>query len=255
MIELRQVNKSFHHQGHSQPAIIDATFTVNTNEILGIIGKSGAGKSTLLRTINLLSRPDDGEVWVNQQNLCALSANELTQARRRIGMIFQQFNLLQQKTVADNIALPLQLQRIDPALIEQRVTTLLNQTGLTAHRHHYPHQLSGGQKQRVAIARALANQPSVLLCDEATSALDPHTARHIINLIKQLQRDLQLCVVFITHDIELIRDLADRVIVINQGRIVEQNDTNSLLTQPKTAFTRELIAAHSTPGVAHAVNQ
>ncbi len=243
MIKINNVTKTYTHNNQVHHALQSINAEVSENEIIGIIGKSGAGKSTLLRCLNALEKPDQGEVWVNDQNLAMLSTNELTQARQRIGMIFQHFNLLSSKNVFDNIALPLQLKRQPKIEINRTVKTLIQLVGLQDHTHKYPSQLSGGQKQRVAIARALVNDPSVLLCDEFTSALDPETTRGIIKLLKKIQRERQITIVFITHDIEVIKQFADRVWVIDEGKLIEDQTVANLFKSPQTTFTQELIQA------------
>jgi D-methionine transport system ATP-binding protein len=214
---------------------------VPPGQVFGVIGRSGAGKSSLVRTINLLNRPTQGRVLVNDQDLTALSTPDLRRARHDIGMIFQHFNLLSSRTVFDNVALPLQLLHERPALIKARVDELLDLVGLYDLRERYPAQISGGQKQRVGIARALATRPRVLLSDEATSALDPETTRSILALLRQINRDFGLTILLITHQMQVIKQVADQVAVIEDGRIVEQDAVIRVFTQPQHAVTRSLV--------------
>lgn len=240
-IQLSQLNKSYQTQTGTVLALKDIDLEVQPGEIFGIIGKSGAGKSSLLRCVNLLEQPTSGVVRVAGQTLTALTAKELRVARRSIGMIFQHFNLLSSATVYENIALPLHLAGYDKQRIETRVRYLLQLTHLEDKRSHYPYQLSGGQKQRVAIARALANHPSVLLCDEATSALDPATTQSILELLNDINRELQLTILLITHEMEVIKTICDRVAVLDQGQIVEQSKVIDFFIQPQTAIGACLI--------------
>ena len=222
MIELRGITQTY--QGSQGPveALKGIDLTIQPGEVFGIIGKSGAGKSSLVRVINLLNRPTTGQVIVGGQDLTQLNDAQLREARREIGMVFQHFNLLSSRTVFDNAALPLELAGMDKAAIRARVNPLLELVGLAHLADRYPAQISGGQKQRVGIARALASRPKVLLSDEATSALDPETTRSILDLLRQVNRELGLTVVLITHQMQVIKQVADRVAVIEAGRIVEQ---------------------------------
>nr|WP_233167715.1 methionine ABC transporter ATP-binding protein [Xylophilus sp. ASV27] len=214
---------------------------VPQGQIFGVIGRSGAGKSSLVRTINLLNRPTSGRVRVAGQDLTAMPDAQLRQARQGIGMVFQHFNLLASRTVYDNVALPLELAGMDAAAIRTRVMPLLDLVGLAALRERYPAQISGGQKQRVGIARALANRPQVLLSDEATSALDPETTRAILALLQQVNREFGLTVVLITHQMQVIKQIAQQVAVIDAGRIVEQGAVLEVFTRPQHATTRSLL--------------
>lgn len=223
-------------------ALSNIDLTIAEGEIFGIIGKSGAGKSTLIRCINLLERPSAGQVVVAGRDLTSLSDAELRAARREIGMIFQHFNLLANRTVFANVALPLELAGIPRAEIAARVDPLLELVGLAAQRNRYPSQLSGGQKQRVGIARALASRPKVLLCDEATSALDPETTRSILALLRDINQRLKLTIVVITHEMQVIKDLCDRVAVLDHGRIVESGRVFEVFTAPTQPMTKTLIA-------------
>ena len=241
MIELDNIHLTY--PGHPAPvhALRGIDLRVPAGEIFGVIGRSGAGKSSLIRVINLLNRPTQGRVRVNGADLTALSQTELRSARHQIGMIFQHFNLLSSRTVFENVALPLELVHERPEVIQRRVDELLDLVGLYELRDRYPAQISGGQKQRVGIARALANHPKVLLCDEATSALDPETTRSILGLLRQINRDFGLTIVLITHQMQVIKQVADRVAVIDAGEIVEQGAVMDVFTNPQHATTRSLI--------------
>ena len=228
MIKINDITKTYTHKNQAHHALRSINAEVSENEIIGIIGKSGAGKSTLLRCLNALEKPDQGEVWVNGQNLALLSTNELTQARQRIGMIFQHFNLLSAKTVFDNIALPLQLLRQSKKQINQTVNTLIDSVGLKSHAHQYPSQLSGGQKQRVAIARTILKQPSILLFDEATSSLDSASEKAVLDAIRDVSKGHSSVV--IAHRLSTIVD-ADRILVLENGRVVEQGNHVDLLAR------------------------
>ena len=241
MIELRGITQTY--QGSQGPveALKGIDLTIQPGEVFGIIGKSGAGKSSLVRVINLLNRPTTGQVIVGGQDLTQLNDAQLREARREIGMVFQHFNLLSSRTVFDNAALPLELAGMDKAAIRARVNPLLELVGLAHLADRYPAQISGGQKQRVGIARALASRPKVLLSDEATSALDPETTRSILDLLRQVNRELGLTVVLITHQMQVIKQVADRVAVIEAGRIVEQGRVLDVFTRPQQAITKSLI--------------
>ncbi|MES2938146.1 MAG: methionine ABC transporter ATP-binding protein [Pseudomonadota bacterium] len=241
MIELRGVEQSYPGPQGPVPALCGIDLQVAAGEVFGVIGKSGAGKSSLVRTINLLNRPQAGSVTVAGRELTTLAPAALRDARRGIGLVFQHFNLLSSRTVRQNVALPLELAGERPARIAQRVDELLELVGLAALHDRYPAQISGGQKQRVGIARALANQPRVLLCDEATSALDPETTRSILALLRQVNRLFGLTVVLITHQMQVIKQVADRVAVMEAGRIVEQGDVLRVFTHPREDITRSLI--------------
>jgi D-methionine transport system ATP-binding protein len=241
MIRLENLSKTYYQAGKPVTALADINLRVSPGKICGVIGYSGAGKSTLIRCVNLLERPTSGKVWVGNQELTSLSASELRKARRQIGMIFQHFNLLNSHTAYDNIALPLRLSGINATETAARINRLLELTGLTDRQHAYPNQLSGGQKQRVAIARALATQPQVLLCDEATSSLDPATTRSILALLRDINRELGLTILLITHEMDVIKRLCDEVVVISDGRIIEQDNIINLFTRPQHALTKELV--------------
>jgi D-methionine transport system ATP-binding protein len=224
-------------------AIDDITLEVRRGEILGIIGRSGAGKSTLIRCLNGLETPDQGRIEIGGQDIVSLNEGALRAVRGRIGMIFQHFNLISQKTVADNIALPLKIAGWDRAKRKARVAELLDLVGLGDKADAYPAQLSGGQKQRVGIARALAASPELLLSDEATSALDPETTTAILALLKDINRKLGLTILLITHEMSVIRAVTDRVVVLEHGRIVEQGETEHVFAAPKAELTQRLLAA------------
>lgn len=241
MILLENINKTFKAKNHVVEAVKDVTIEINEGEIYGIIGFSGAGKSTLVRCINLLERPTSGKVFFDGINLTALSAGELRKARHKIGMIFQQFNLMASRTVEENVALPLEASGKTRAEIGARVEELLKYVGLSDKAKAYPSQLSGGQKQRVAIARALANGPKVLLCDEATSALDPQTTKSILNLLVKLNRELGITIVIITHEMAVIKKICSRVAVMEYGRVVEEGEVFSVFANPKQQITKDFI--------------
>ncbi len=237
MIHLQGITQAY----GTHEALRGIDLHVAAGEVFGIIGRSGAGKSSLVRTINLLNRPRGGKVIVAGRDLTALTDAQLREARREIGLIFQHFNLLSSRTVAQNVALPLELAGVPAAETRRRVDELLELVGLAAMRDRYPAQISGGQKQRVGIARALANRPKVLLSDEATSALDPETTRSILGLLKQINREFGLTIVLITHQMQVIKQVADRVAVIDAGRIVESGPVLDVFTRPQHATTRSLI--------------
>lgn len=241
MITLTGITKVYPGQNGPVHALNGIDLEVQAGEIFGIIGKSGAGKSTLIRCINMLERPTTGQVVVDGQDMTTLSEKQLRQARKRIGMIFQHFNLLSSRTVYGNVAFPLELAGLNKQAITERVRPLLELVGLSEHAGKYPAQLSGGQKQRVGIARALANKPRLLLCDEATSALDPQTTKAILQLLKDINRKFHLTIVLITHEMQVIKEICDRVAVIENGRIIEQGSIVDIFTRPQTTTTREFI--------------
>ena len=255
MIELRNVSQRFAGPGGSVEALKGVDLTIPPGQIFGIIGRSGAGKSTLVRTINLLARPSAGEVLVAGRALTGLPPAQLRAARREIGMIFQHFNLLSSRTVFENVALPLELAGMKRYDIDAVVSPLLELVGLAAQRQRYPAQISGGQKQRVGIARALASKPKVLLSDEATSALDPETTRSILELLKRINRELGLTIVLITHQMEVIKEVCDRVAVLDAGRIVEAGPVVDVFLRPRHDVTRVLLGdviAHELPAAVKA---
>jgi D-methionine transport system ATP-binding protein len=241
MLDIVHLSKIYATPSGPVTALDDVTFSVARGEIHGIIGRSGAGKSTLIRCINLLERPSAGQVLVDGRDVTSLSARELNQARRSIGMVFQHFNLLSSRTVFDNVALPLEIAGVAAELRRKRVHEALGLVGLGAMADRYPAQLSGGQKQRVGIARALAGQPKILLCDEATSALDPETTVQILDLIRSINRELSLTVLLITHEMGVIKQIADRVVVLEHGRVEELGDVFDVFTQPRSATTRRFV--------------
>jgi D-methionine transport system ATP-binding protein len=242
MIRLEGVTKRYRSAAGERTALDAVDLNVGRGEVFGVVGRSGAGKSTLIRTINLLERPDAGRVLVDGADVTRLAPAELRAARRRIGMIFQHFNLLNAKTIAGNVAFPLELEGRPRAEIDRRVADLLERLGLAEHARKHPVQLSGGQKQRVGIARALACEPKVLLCDEATSALDPETTEDILTLLDGLNRELGLTIVLITHQMEVVRRVCDRVAVLKDGRVVEQGGTADVFLHPQHAATRAMLA-------------
>ena len=242
MIRLEGVTKRFRSAAGERVALDGVDLTVGAGEVFGVVGRSGAGKSTLIRAINLLERPDEGRVIVDGEEITALAPAELRAARRRIGMIFQHFNLLNAKTIAENVAFPLRLEGRPGAEVDRRVAELLERLGLAEHARKHPAQLSGGQKQRVGIARALATGPKALLCDEATSALDPETTDDILTLLDQLNRELGLTIVLITHQMEVVRRVCDRVAVLKDGRVVEEGATADVFLHPQHAATRAMLA-------------
>ena len=242
MIELDDVSKTYRGPSGETAALEGVSLRVERGEVFGVIGRSGAGKSTLVRLINRLEEPTRGRVIVGDQDVTALDAGGLRAFRRRVGMIFQHFGLLSSKTVAENVAYPLRLEgRLSGAEIRARVAGLLDRVGLSDQARKYPAQLSGGQKQRVGIARALATGPEVLLCDEATSALDPETTREILRLVAELNRELGLTVVLITHEMDVVRQVCDRVAVLDRGRVVETGPAAEVLLHPETRAARDLV--------------
>ncbi|MGF7047072.1 D-methionine transport system ATP-binding protein [Paenibacillus sp. DS2015] len=241
MIELKQLTKEYGKGDRVTTALSNLNLSIEKGEIFGVIGHSGAGKSTLIRCINLLERPTSGEVWVDGVNLTSLNTQQLQKERRRIGMIFQHFNLLSSATVYDNIAFPLRIAHTSKETIAAKVNELLALVGLDEHSDKYPAQLSGGQKQRVGIARALASDPEVLLCDEATSALDPQTTDSILKLLLDINKRFNLTIVLITHEMHVIQSICDRVAVIHAGGIVEYGPVTEVFLKPKHVVTREFI--------------
>ena len=247
MIELKHLTKHFETQAGTVAALEDISLSIADGDIFGVIGMSGAGKSTLVRCINLLERPDSGSVVVNGQDMQQLSPAALRAARRDIAMIFQQFNLLMQRTCLKNICFPLELAGRPKAEAETRARQLLELVGLPDKADAYPAQLSGGQKQRIAIARALATDPKVLLCDEATSALDPNTTHSILQLIQQINRELGITVVVITHQMSVVEDICRHVAILDGGRVVEQGDVAEIFSNPKTDAARRLVFPAGAP--------
>ena len=222
-------------------ALNNVNLTIEKGDIYGIIGFSGAGKSTMIRCLNRLEEPDSGKIVIGDLDITALNKKELNKARKKIGMIFQQFNLLDSRTVFDNIALPLELIKLPKAQIKERVEEILSLVELTDKRDAYPSQLSGGQKQRVGIARALANKPDILLSDEATSALDPLTTFSILELLKDINEKLNITIVLITHELDVIKYICRNTAVIEQGKIVEKGTTQELFRNPKSETLRKFL--------------
>ena len=242
MIEFQQVYKTYRVAGRDIPALQPTTLDIQGGQVFGLIGHSGAGKSTLLRLINRLEEPSGGRIVIDGIDVTALDADGLRRFRQRVGMIFQHFNLLASKTVADNVAMPLRLAgELSAAEIDARVAELLARVGLSDHAKKYPAQLSGGQKQRVGIARALATRPKILLCDEATSALDPQTTGQVLHLLAEINRELGLTIVLITHEMDVIRRVCDRVAVMDGGVIVEQGPVADVFLHPQHPTTRRFV--------------
>lgn len=241
MIALQNISKTFTTKSGAVQAVKDVSLAINTGEIFGIIGYSGAGKSTIVRCINLLERPEKGAVLIDGIDLTKLKSADLRQRRLKIGMIFQNFNLFASRTAYDNVAFSLRHRGLSQQEINSKVLSLLELVGLTDKAKTYPSQLSGGQKQRVAIARSLANDPDILLCDEATSALDPQTTQSILELIKQLNRKLNLTVVIITHEMNVVKDICNRVAVMEEGKIVEEGSVVEIFANPQQKITKDFI--------------
>jgi len=241
MIKLKNITKVFQQGSRTIQALSGVSLHVPAGQIYGVIGSSGAGKSTLIRCVNLLERPTSGRVLVDGQDLTALSSGQLTLARRQIGMIFQHFNLMNSRTVAGNVALPLELGNLSREQIKARVSELLELVGLNDKHDSWPANLSGGQKQRVAIARALASNPKVLLCDEATSALDPATTRSILELLKDINRRLGITILLITHEMDVVKRICDQVAVISNGELIEKDSVSEVFSHPKTPLAQQFI--------------
>lgn len=246
MIRLEQIDKYYDGQGGARTvALSDVNLRIEGGSIYGIIGRSGAGKSTLIRLLNLLERPSRGRIYLKDEDLTTYKGAQLRQLRHRIGMVFQHFNLLSSRTVLDNVALPLRLVGMPKPAREQKARDLLALVGLSEHEHKYPAQLSGGQKQRVGIARALANNPELLLCDEATSALDPETTQSILSLLLDINERLGITIVMITHSMDVIRRVCDRVAVLDQGRLVEEGEVIEVFLHPQHLTTQSLLLESS----------
>lgn len=240
MIELKHIHKSYDGR---VTALEDINLSIEDGEIFGIIGQSGAGKSTLVRCINMLEPPTSGEVLINGKDMTKLSKKELREERKHIGMIFQHFNLLSSRTVYQNVAFPLELAHMPKPEQEKKIAAILELVGLTEFRDKYPAQLSGGQKQRVGIARAIVSDPPVLLSDEATSALDPETVKSILQLLKDINKKLGITIIMITHQMEVIKEIADRVAVIEKGKIIEESSVVDLFTNPQTETSKKFIGS------------
>jgi D-methionine transport system ATP-binding protein len=245
VIRFENVSKEFDSEGISVAAVKGVSLEINKGEVFGIIGFSGAGKSTLVRCINLLERPTKGKVFINEKEITALSESELKKQRKKIGMIFQQFNLFSNRTVYNNVEFPLKRSKLTRRQKQEKVMSLLKLVDLEDKASAYPSQLSGGQKQRVAIARALANDPEILLSDESTSALDPKTTKSILTLLKKLNRELGITIVVITHEMQVIKDICDRVAVMKDGEVVEYGDVFDLFANPAQDITREFVEGTS----------
>ncbi len=241
MIEIANVNKVFYQGSKEILALKDINLHIAKGTIFGVIGSSGAGKSTLIRCVNMLEAPTSGSIIVDGVDLTKLSKTQLVETRRNIGMIFQHFNLLSSRTVFDNVALPLELAGKEKSHINAKVTELLKLVGLEDKHESYPANLSGGQKQRVAIARALASDPSVLLCDEATSALDPATTQSILELLKKINRTLDITILLITHEMEVVKSICHEVAIIGGGELVEKGTVGEIFAHPKTELAHEFI--------------
>ena len=241
MIQAENLRKRFNTKGGTVEAAKNISFSIEKGEIFGIIGLSGAGKSTLVRCLNLLERPTSGTVRVNGKNLTELSEKELRKERQKIGMIFQHFNLLMQRTALDNVCFPMEIAGIKKAEARKKALEYLRIVGLEEKALSYPSQLSGGQKQRVAIARVLASDPQILLCDEATSALDPQTTKAILELIKEINRDYGITVVVITHEMSVVQEICDKVAVLERGALVETGTVEELFRNPKTDEAKKLV--------------
>ncbi|WP_394677735.1 methionine ABC transporter ATP-binding protein [uncultured Sphingobacterium sp.] len=241
MIQLNNISKSFEVKAVRIDALKDISLSIEKGEIFGVIGASGAGKSTLIRCVNLLERPDSGQVIIENDDLMSLSSTGLMLKRRKIGMIFQHFNLLSSRTVYGNISFPLELEGKSKEFISQKVLELLRLVGLEDKADVYPANLSGGQKQRVAIARALANDPYILLCDEATSALDPATTKSILKLLKKINKQLDLTILLITHEMDVIKNICDQVAVLDHGELIETGPVESIFANPQETTTKNFI--------------
>ncbi len=245
MIRFEHISKRFADGKQTVEAVKDVSLEIEKGSVAGIIGFSGAGKSTLARCVNLLERPTEGRVIIGGTDLTALNDKQLREQRKKIGMIFQQFNLFASRTVYGNVAYPLEHQGISKADIRRRVLQLLELVGLEDKETAYPAQLSGGQKQRVAIARALANEPEVLLSDESTSALDPQTTKSILHLLKDLNQKLGITIVVITHEMQVVKEICDKVFVMDGGRVVEQGDVFQVFSRPREKITRDFVMSTS----------
>ncbi|SIS57806.1 D-methionine transport system ATP-binding protein [Chryseobacterium ureilyticum] len=241
MIEIRNISKTFHQKKQAFKALDQVSLNIDKGDIVGIIGFSGAGKSTLIRTVNLLERPDEGQVIINGKDFTKLSSKQLAEERKKIGMIFQHFNLLSSRTVFDNIALPLELDHSSKDQINKKVNELLKIVGLEDKANDYPRSLSGGQKQRVAIARALANDPHLLLCDEATSALDPVTTQSILQLLKDINERLGITILLITHEMEVIKAVCNHVAVIDKGKLLAKGTLGEIISDRENPVIQQFI--------------
>ena len=241
IIRVENISRIFQAESGQVEAVKNMSFSIEKGDIFGIIGLSGAGKSTLVRCLNLLEKPNEGNIYIEGKNLIELSAKELRKKRQDIGMIFQHFNLLMQRTVLDNICFPLEIAGVKRKKARERAMEMLETVGLQEKAKAYPAQLSGGQKQRVAIARVLANNPKILLCDEATSALDPQTTNSILHLLKEINQKYGITIVVITHEMAVIQEICSKVAVLDHGSLVEQGTVEDLFRSPKTEAAKRLI--------------
>jgi D-methionine transport system ATP-binding protein len=242
-VTFERVSKSFEHRGRTVQALDDVSLSIDPGDIYAIVGYSGAGKSTLLRTVNALERPTTGSVFVGDQDMTQLRGKDLLSARQRIGMVFQQFNLLRSRSVYKNMAYPLRLAGLSESATIDRVEELLDFVGLSDKALQYPSQLSGGQKQRVGIARALATRPDVLISDEATSALDPETTLEVLGLLKRVNEEYGVTVLLVTHEMDAVREIADRVAVMQNGRVIEEGSAYSVFSDPQTETAKRFVAS------------
>lgn len=242
MIKIENICKIFKSSNQEVKALDNINLTIEKGDIYGIIGLSGAGKSTLIRTLNRLEEPTSGHIFIGDTDLTGLSKEALRKTRQKIGMIFQHFNLLTSRTVADNIKFPLEVAEVDSKEHTEIVDALLKRVELEDKKDSYPSQLSGGQKQRVAIARALANKPSILLCDEATSALDPKTTKSILHLIKEINESTGITVILITHEMHVIKEICDKVAILENGQVIEEGPVEKVFSNPKTATGKIFIS-------------
>ncbi len=245
-IEVRNLSKTYSAKNGNVEALKSVSLAIPRNEIFGVIGLSGAGKSTLVRCLNLLERPDAGEVIIDGQNLLKLNKEQLRLRRQKIGMIFQHFNLLEQQTVLENVCFPLEIRGISAKQRKEKALELLKKVGLGDKAQAYPSQLSGGQKQRVAIARVLANEPDILLCDEATSALDPETTKTILGLLKNIHDTMGITIVIITHEMSVIQEICTRVAVLDGGCVQECGSVTKIFAKPKSKAARRLLLMRET---------
>lgn len=241
MIQFKDVSKTFKSKGVTTQALQHVSLDIEDGDMFGVIGFSGAGKSTLLRMVNGLEMPTAGHVEINGQDLSKISHNEMRKLRKSIGMVFQQFNLLDSRTVFDNVAIPLRLNKVDKSKIHKKVMELLEYVNLADKADAYPGQLSGGQKQRVGIARALATDPSILLCDEATSALDPETTESILQLLERIHKELNITMLIVTHEIQVIQRLCNRVAVMEHGKVVEKGSVLEVFSNPQQDMTKKFV--------------
>lgn len=242
MIKIENICKIFKSSNQEVKALDNINLTIEKGDIYGIIGLSGAGKSTLIRTLNRLEEPTSGHIFIGDTDLTGLSKEALRKTRQKIGMIFQHFNLLSSRTVADNIKFPLEVAEVDSKEHTEIVDALLKRVELEDKKDSYPSQLSGGQKQRVAIARALANKPSILLCDEATSALDPKTTKSILHLIKEINESTGITVILITHEMHVIKEICDKVAILENGQVIEEGPVEKVFSNPKTTTGKIFIS-------------